>query len=62
MKAFIYTGGAIFPERITESPKAGDIAIAADSGYRNAETLGAPVSILLGDFDSLGEPKDLPAA
>lgn len=60
MKAFIYTGGAIFPERITERPKVGDIAIAADSGYRNAVSLGAPVSILLGDFDSLGEPKDLP--
>ena len=59
MKAFIYTGGAIFPERITERPKAGDLCIAADSGYRHAQAMGVRVDVLLGDFDSLGEPKDV---
>lgn len=60
MKAFIYTGGGIVPENITEKPKAGDLCIAADSGYRNALTLGAQPTVLLGDFDSLGTPEGLP--
>ena len=59
MKAFIYTGGSILPEGITERPKAGDLCIAADSGYRHAQTLGVRVDVLLGDFDSLGEPKNV---
>ena len=56
MKAFIYVGGEIFAENITESPKKDDLIIAADSGLLNAKTLGVKPSILLGDFDSLGEP------
>ena len=59
MKAFIYTGGTILPEGITEHPKAGDLCIAADGGYRNAEKMGVRVDVLLGDFDTLGEPKDV---
>ena len=59
MKAFIYTGGTILPDGITEHPKAGDLCIAADGGYRNAERLGVRVDVLLGDFDTLGEPKDI---
>ncbi len=59
MKAFIYTGGTILPDGITERPKAGDLCIAADGGYRNAETMGVRVDVLLGDFDTLGEPKDV---
>ena len=55
MKAFIYTGGLIFPENITEKAKAGDLRIAADGGYNNAKRLGAHVDILLGDLDSLGD-------
>ena len=57
MKAFIYTGGSIFPENITEKVKAGDLKIAADGGYNNALRLGVKVDILLGDFDSIGEYK-----
>lgn len=56
MKAFIYTGGHIFPENITEHPKTGDLCIAADAGYRNAQQLGERVDLLIGDFDSLGQP------
>ncbi len=55
MKAFIYTGGEIFPENITEKAKAGDLKIAADGGYKNALRLGVRADIILGDFDSLGE-------
>ena len=57
MRALIYTGGAIDPARITEHPKSGDLLIAADSGYENAVKLGVSPTILLGDFDSLGEEK-----
>lgn len=53
MKAFIYTGGRILPENITEHPKGDDLRIAADAGYENALALGERVDLLLGDFDSL---------
>ena len=56
MRAFIYTGGTVRTENITEHPKADDLCIAADAGYRTACTLGERVDVLLGDFDSLGEP------
>ncbi|MBO5845732.1 MAG: thiamine diphosphokinase [Clostridia bacterium] len=58
MKAFIYTGGTIYPENITEHPKSDDIRIAADGGYNNATLLGEKVDIALGDFDSLGKAAD----
>lgn len=59
-KAFIYTGGGIVPTNITERPKAGDLILAADSGYRNALSLGVQPTVLLGDLDSLDSQKDLP--
>lgn len=59
MKALIYTGGHIAPSNITEHPKREDLCIAADAGYRNALTLGVKPTIVLGDFDSLGDC-DLP--
>ncbi len=52
MRAFIYTGGKIYPESITEHPKSDDLCIAADSGYDNALYLGEKPTVLLGDFDS----------
>ena len=55
MKVFIYTGGRIFPENITEHPKSEDVTIAADSGVLNAKLLGEKIDIALGDFDSLGD-------
>ena len=54
MRAFIYTGGVIHPDNITEHPKAEDLCIAADQGYHNAMKLGERVDILIGDFDSIG--------
>ena len=56
MKAFIYIGGEIRPENITERPAKDDLVIAADSGLLNAQKLGVKPDVLLGDFDSLGEP------
>ena len=60
MKAFVYAGGRIFPEGIADSPAAGDLTVAADSGWKNAQALGVTPALLVGDFDSLGEP-DVPA-
>lgn len=54
MRAFIYLGGSILPENITEHPGKDDLSIAADSGLRNALALGERVDIVLGDLDSLG--------
>ena len=56
MRAVIYTGGEVFPDRIFESPEPGDLVIAADSGLRAALAFGVTPDILLGDFDSLGDP------
>ena len=61
MKAFIYTGGAIYPENITEHPKGDDLRIAADAGFLNAKRLGERIDLALGDFDSLGDrQKEIP--
>lgn len=61
MRAFIYTGGEICAERITERPKAGDLVVAADAGYLNAKAFGLTPDVVLGDFDSYsGEiPKEI---
>ena len=58
MRAFIYTGGKINKQFITEHPKGDDLKIAADSGYENALALGETPDILLGDFDSIGKKPD----
>ena len=52
MKAFIYVGGSVNPDNITEHPKADDITIAADVGALNAKKLGDIPEIIVGDFDS----------
>ena len=52
MKAFIYVGGNINPDNITEHPKADDITIAADVGALNAKKLGDIPDMIVGDFDS----------
>jgi thiamine pyrophosphokinase len=60
MKAFVFTGGNIRVENITEKPEADDIIIAADSGYNNALAMGLAPHLLVGDFDSLGK-KNIPS-
>jgi thiamine pyrophosphokinase len=59
MKAWIFTGGEIFPDNIPERPEAGDLCIAADSGLNNARALGIRVSVVVGDYDSLGHTPDV---
>jgi thiamine pyrophosphokinase len=56
MKAFLYIGGTVWCEHVTERPAEGDLVIAADSGLCNAQAFGVRPDVLLGDFDSLGEP------
>ena len=58
MKAFIFCGGEVFPQYISERPEGDDIVICADSGYKNARALGVKIDILVGDFDSLGDIPD----
>lgn len=55
MRAFLYIGGEIDPANITEHPKGDDLVLAADSGWNNAAALGEHPTLLVGDFDSLGE-------
>lgn len=59
MKAFIYVGGKIDPDFITEHPKGDDITVAADSGIHNAKLLGDHIDVAVGDFDSFPE-RDIP--
>ena len=56
MKAFIFTGGEIVADAITERPQKDDLTIAADAGLLNAKSFGVKPQILIGDFDSLGIP------
>lgn len=59
MKAFIYVGGKIDKDFITEHPKGDDITVAADSGVKNALALGDHIDVAVGDFDSFPE-RDIP--
>lgn len=60
MRAFLYTGGEVFPEGVSERPGADDLVIAADSGLKTARLFGIEPTVLVGDFDSLGEPGEMP--
>lgn len=53
MVAYIFTGGTVNVKAINVEPEENDIVIAADSGYRTAQSLGLKPGILIGDMDSL---------
>ena len=57
MRAFIYTGGAVRAEFITEHPKADDLCIAADSGYNNAKAMG--LGDLAKELSGIGKDIDI---
>lgn len=57
MRALIYTGGTVYTDGVSERPEEGDLVIAADSGCRTAKEFGITPQIMVGDFDSLGEPQ-----
>lgn len=56
MTAYIFTGGQIFADSISElyiALEQDRLIIAADSGYNNAHRLGVTPDMLLGDLDSI---------
>ena len=55
-RCFIFAAGSFYGLR--EAPKAGNVIIAADAGFRLCRELGLTPDLLLGDFDSMEEPKD----
>ena len=59
MTAWIFTGGTIHPDNISERPQKDDLVIAADSGLNNARALGIPVAVVVGDYDSLGHAPEV---
>jgi thiamine pyrophosphokinase len=60
MRCFIYTGGTVYDEFVEEKVQQGDLVIAADAGYLTAARMGIRPDVMVGDFDTLGEP-DVPA-
>ena len=61
MRAVIISGGSIADYGyIRQQIRDGDTIICADSGYNHAVKLGVKPSIVVGDFDSIGEiPADV---
>ena len=57
MRAFIYTGGTVYDEYVEERPAEGDLILCADAGLLVAQRLQLRADILVGDFDTLGEPQ-----
>ena len=53
-RGFIYTGGEVYTQNITDKPEKDDFCVAADSGYKTARALGVKIDVVIGDFDSLG--------
>ena len=57
MRAFIYTGGTVYDEYVLERPDEGDLIISADAGLLTARRMKAEPLVVLGDFDTLGDPE-----
>lgn len=55
-RCFIFSAGSFYGLR--ERPGEGDLILAADAGYRWCLQLGIRPTQLLGDFDSMEQPKD----
>ena len=55
-RCFIFAAGSFYGLR--EAPRAGDVVIAADAGFRLCRELGVTPDLLMGDFDSMEAPKD----
>lgn len=55
-RCFIFSAGSFYGLR--EEPKAGDLVLAADAGYEHCLRLGIRPDQLMGDFDSMEQPKD----
>ena len=57
-RCFIFAAGSFYGLR--ERPVPDDFVIAADAGYRLCQELGITPDLVLGDFDSMEEPKGVP--
>lgn len=57
MRAYVFAGGTVETNAIDDRPAPGDLTIAADAGWKTARALGVTPALLVGDFDSLGEPE-----
>lgn len=55
-RCFIFAAGTFYGMR--ELPEPDDLILAADAGYENCQAVGIRPSQLLGDFDSMEQPKD----
>ena len=61
MKAYIITGGAIYPDNIHITPEKEALIVAADSGLNHAASLGLSPTVVVGDYDSLGHAPNVDA-
>jgi len=57
-RCFVFAAGTYYGLR--ELPVPGDLIIAADAGYLICQKAGITPDLLLGDFDSMDEPENLP--
>ncbi len=57
-RCFIYSAGTFYGLR--EQPRPGDFKIAADAGLLLCRKLGIEPDLIIGDFDSMPQPKDEP--
>ena len=57
-RCFIYSAGTFYGLR--EQPRPGDFKIAADAGLLLCKKLGIEPDLIIGDFDSMPQPKDEP--
>lgn len=57
-RCFVFAAGSYYGLR--KVPEPGELVIAADAGYLVCQKEGIVPDLLLGDFDSMAEPKDLP--
>ena len=55
-RCFIFSAGTYFGLR--ERPQSGDLVLAADAGYEVCRREGIVPDLVLGDFDSMEQPKD----
>lgn len=57
-RCFVFAAGDFFGLR--QRPRPGDLVIAADGGYRHCCAAGLTPDLVVGDFDSIPEPEDVP--
>lgn len=56
-RCFIFAAGTYYGLR--ERPQTGDLVLAADAGYLACRQAGITPDLLLGDFDSMDQPRTL---